>query len=171
VRKRGLPPLANPQAEVLVLGSFPSVASLARREYYAHAQNHFWKIVGALSGRDLFGDGEGRYAARVAAAAALKLAVWDVVAMCERVGSGDERIENAVINDFAALIKTTPRLRRVCFNGLAAAKLGRPVFDTLKSASGLSLEILVLPSTSPRNARMTLKEKTRIWKQAIASDN
>jgi hypoxanthine-DNA glycosylase len=167
VRKRGLPPLANPQAEVLVLGSFPSVASLARREYYAHAQNHFWKIVGALSGRDLFGD-EGRYAARVAAAAALKLAVWDVVAACERVGSGDERIENAVINDFAALAKSMPRLRRVCFNGLAAAKLGRPVIDALNEAGSRRYEIVVLPSTSPRNARMPLREKTRIWKLAIA---
>jgi hypoxanthine-DNA glycosylase len=171
VRKRGLPPLVNPQAEVLVLGSFPSVASLARREYYAHAQNHFWKIVGALSGRDLFGEEEGRYAARVDAAAALKLAVWDVVAACERVGSGDERIEKAVINDFAALVKATPRLRRVCFNGLAAAKLGRPVFEALNAAGGGGFEILVLPSTSPRNARMTLKEKTRIWKQAIAGES
>jgi hypothetical protein len=26
----------------------------------------------------------------------------------------------------------------------------------------------VLPSTSPRNARMSLKEKTRIWQQALA---
>jgi hypoxanthine-DNA glycosylase len=168
VRKHGLPPLANPRAEVLVLGSFPSAASLARREYYAHAQNHFWKIVGALSGRDLFGDDAGRYTARVAAAAALKLAVWDVVAACERVGSGDERIEKAVINDFAALAKSMPHLRRVCFNGLAAAKLGRPVFDALNAAGSGNYEILVLPSTSPRNARMPLKEKTRIWKQAIA---
>jgi hypoxanthine-DNA glycosylase len=157
----------NPKAEVLVLGSFPSVASLARREYYAHAQNHFWKIVAALSGRDLFGDDEGRYAARVAAAAALKIAVWDVVAACERVGSGDERIEHAVINDFAALVKASPRLRRVCFNGLAAAKLGRPVLDALNAVGDRRYEILVLPSTSPRNARMPLKEKTRIWKQAI----
>jgi len=167
VRRRGLPPLVNPIAEVLVLGSFPSVASLAKREYYAHAQNHFWRIVGALSGRDLFGDDEGRYAARVAAAAALKLAVWDVVAACERVGSGDERIEKAVINEFAALVRETPRLRRICFNGLAAAKLGRPVFEALSAAGSRSYEMVVLPSTSPRNARMPLKEKTRIWKQAI----
>jgi TDG/mug DNA glycosylase family protein len=167
VRKRGLPPLVNPQAEVLVLGSFPSVASLARREYYAHAQNHFWRIVGALSGRDLFGDDEDRYAARVAAATSLKLAVWDVVAACERVGSGDERIEKAVINDFAALVDETPRLRRVCFNGLAAAKLGRPVFEALNAGGSRGYEVLVLPSTSPRNARMSLKDKTRIWQRAI----
>ncbi len=167
MRKRGLPLLLDPGVETLVLGSFPSVASLAKREYYAHPQNHFWRIVAALSGRELFEGGDERYAERVAAASSLRLGIWDVVAACERVGSGDERIEKAQINDFSSLPELTPGLRRVCFNGLAAAKLGRPVFDNLKSGGGLVYEIFVLPSTSPRHARMTLAEKTRIWKQAI----
>jgi hypoxanthine-DNA glycosylase len=167
VRKRGLPPLLTADAEVLVLGSFPSVASLAKREYYAHPQNHFWRIIAALAGRELFGEEAGRYAERIAAAHSLNVAIWDVVAACERMGSGDERIEKALVNDFSALAEQTPRLQRVCFNGLAAAKLGRAVFDTLQSRAGQAYEICVLPSTSPRHARMTLAEKTRIWKQAL----
>jgi len=167
LRKRGLPPLLGPGDETLVLGSFPSVASLARREYYAHPQNHFWRIIAALSGRELFGNENGRYAERMAAAFSLRLGIWDVIAACERIGSGDERIEKAQINDFSSLLGQAPRLRRVCFNGLAAAKLGRPVFDGLKSGGGLAYEVIVLPSTSPRHARMPLAEKTRLWRQAI----
>jgi hypoxanthine-DNA glycosylase len=167
MRKRGLAPLLAPRTEVLVLGSFPSVASLAAREYYAHPQNHFWKIIAALSGRELFGVTEERYAERRKAAAGLHVAIWDVIAACERAGSGDERIENARINDFARLATEAPRLHRVCFNGQAAAKLGRPVFEGLKTGAGRDFEICLLPSTSPRHASMTLAKKTQIWREAL----
>lgn len=156
MRKRGLPPLLDPAIETLVLGSFPSVASLAAREYYAHPQNHFWKIIAALAD-----ESPASYAERKQAALALRIGIWDVVAACERPGSGDERITDARINDFSSLKARAPKLRRVCFNGQTAAKLGRPAFDRL------AYEIHVLPSTSPRHARMTLAEKTRIWKEAV----
>jgi hypoxanthine-DNA glycosylase len=159
VRQRGLAPLINARAETLVLGSFPSVASLAAQEYYAHRQNHFWKIMGALAGHPLDGL---PYAERVKAVMALNIAVWDVVQACEREGSGDERIENARLNDFARLALQAPLLKRVCFNGQAAAKLGAPAL------AGTAYEIHVLPSTSPRNARMPLAEKTRIWSKALS---
>ena len=44
----GLAPVAGPSTRLLVLGSFPGAASLARQQYYAQAQNHFWKILQAL---------------------------------------------------------------------------------------------------------------------------
>ena len=43
-------PIATPSARVLILGSLPGRVSLARGEYYALAQNAFWRIMGHLFG-------------------------------------------------------------------------------------------------------------------------
>ena len=49
-RLSGLPPVVGPSPVVLILGSFPSVISLERGEYYANPRNRFWHLVEALIG-------------------------------------------------------------------------------------------------------------------------
>jgi hypoxanthine-DNA glycosylase len=118
-RLTGLPPLIGPGARVLILGSFPSEASLAARQYYAHKQNQFWRILGAVLGQPVT---TMDYAAKQAAVTAAGIAIWDVYASCERAGSLDSAIRNAWPNDFGALRKSAVALRRVCFNGQAAGR-------------------------------------------------
>ncbi|HEX5419366.1 MAG TPA: DNA-deoxyinosine glycosylase, partial [Gammaproteobacteria bacterium] len=45
---RGFPPVAAPDAQVLVLGSLPGKRSIEMQQYYAQPQNAFWRIMGAL---------------------------------------------------------------------------------------------------------------------------
>lgn len=38
-------PYYNPDSEILILGSIPSIKSREQGFYYAHPQNKFWKIL------------------------------------------------------------------------------------------------------------------------------
>ena len=99
---RGLAPIIAERAEVLILGSFPSEASLAAQQYYAHKQNYFWRILGAILNQPL---AEMDYAARQQAVMAAGIAIWDVYAACERQGSLDSAIRKGSPNDLSALVR------------------------------------------------------------------
>lgn len=138
-RRRGLPPLVAADAHVLILGSFPSEASLAVRQYYAHPRNHFWRIVGALLNEPL---AELPYIERTERVRAHRLAIWDTIVACERPGSLDASIRNAERGEIARIHRIARSLRAVCFNGNTAAR-AEPAWRQAGYAT------LVLPSTSP----------------------
>lgn len=154
----GLPPIIGAQARVLILGSFPSAASLAASQYYAHPQNKFWPILGDVLGLPLK---EMNYLDRIAAVQAAGIAIWDVYASCERAGSLDAAIRNAVPNNLGALKESALALRRVCFNGRMAAR-------QIREVEALGFETAILPSTSPANAGMTYVEKLRRWREIVS---
>lgn len=104
----GLPPILDAEVEVVVLGSFPSPASLAAQQYYAHPQNQFWRLMGELLGEPLAGL---PYAERCAVLLRHRVGVWDVYRHCRREGALDAAIEDPELNDFAALRRAAPRLR------------------------------------------------------------
>ena len=156
-RLTGLAPVIDPRARVLSLGSFPSTASLAAQQYYAHPQNLFWRIVGETIKQPLR---EMDYPARIAAVQAAGIAIWDVFASCERAGSLDSAIRDAVPNPLAEIKKSAPALRRVCFNGRMAAK-------RIREVEALGYQVVVLPSTSPANAGTPYAEKLARWREAL----
>jgi hypoxanthine-DNA glycosylase len=162
-RARGFPPIAGRDAVVLVLGSMPSVASLAQREYYAHPQNAFWPIMGRLfgAGREL------PYAERVTRLRLHGVAVWDVLRECRRAGSLDSAIhaESEMPNDFLTFFRQHARICAVFFNGgKAESAFRRHVLPTL-SKFDRPLSYLRLPSTSPAHAGRRFEEKLAAWRQ------
>lgn len=157
---KGLPPVIDGQARVLILGSFPSAASLAAKHYYAHRQNQFWRVLAAVLDKPLL---EMDYAAKQAAVRAAGLAIWDVYRSCARDGSLDSAIREAVPNDFARLKKLAPGLKRVCFNGRTAARF-------LRLMEELGYETRVLPSTSPAHAGMSFAAKLEQWRAGLTPD-
>lgn len=154
---RGLPPIIDAQARTLILGSFPSEASLAARQYYAHRQNQFWRLLAALLGQALT---EMDYAAKQAALRRAGIAVWDVYAGCARDGSLDSAIRNGQPNDFRKLRKLAPALRRVCFNGKTA-------FRFAGELERLGYATCVAPSTSPAYT-LAFEDKLAAWRAALA---
>jgi double-stranded uracil-DNA glycosylase len=163
----GFPPLAAPDARVLVLGSLPGRRSLEMRQYYAQPQNAFWKIMGRLFGAAP----ELPYERRVERLRAQRIAVWDVLAAGERKGSLDSAIvpSSIVVNDFAAFFEVHRDIRLVCFNGGKAAELyRRRVLPDLPAAAA-ALETRRLPSTSPAHAARPFAAKLALWHAALVA--
>ena len=164
-RVQSFAPIADTKARILILGSMPGSASLAAGQYYAHAQNLFWHILGEVTGTSV----SAPYAVRARALKSSGIALWDVLASCVREGSLDSAIDEASIsaNDFAGFYRAHPGIVQVFFNGAKAqAAYRKHVLPTL--AGGFAPQRYDrLPSTSPANASMSRAYKYRVWKQAL----
>ena len=154
---QGLPSAIGPACALLVLGSFPGVASLQAQQYYGHPRNHFWPLLGAIWKLDMRAMA---YAQRVALAQARGLGLWDVYAACQRPGSLDADIRHAVLNDLRSLLQRAPSLRLIAHNGGASAREQR-------HSAALGLPVLRLPSSSPANASWSFERKLQAWRAAF----
>jgi len=157
-RLRGLAPVVSADTRLLVLGSFPSEASLAAAQYYAHPRNQFWTILSALWDVDLRAL---QYAARLAEVCRRGLGIWDVYASCRRAGSLDSAIEDAEPNDLVALAARLPRLSAIAHNGGESAR-------AMRLTRTLACEVVRLPSSSPANASWSLARKVDAWRAVLA---
>jgi len=158
---QGLPPIAEKDARVLILGSFPGNDSLRAQEYYAHPRNQFWAIIEALFGISRGDD----YAQRCLRLAACGVAVWDVIGRCRRYGSSNSGIRDGEANDFAAFYRRHPRIATVFFNGADTEKQYRRLVAPHSPVAIQS--VLVgrrLPSTSPANTHLSLTDKIDAWR-------
>jgi TDG/mug DNA glycosylase family protein len=158
---QGLPPLLDVRTRLVVLGSFPGVASLRSQQYYGHPQNQFWKIMVALFAPDHPEVLTLAYAARVEWLLAQGVGLWDVYAACEREGSLDSRIQNAQPNDLLSLRVRCPALVAIGHNG----------GESFKHASltrSLGLPVVRLPSTSPAHASWSFQRKLEAWKDFVS---
>lgn len=155
---RGFAPVIDENVTILIMGSFPSPASLVKKQYYGHPQNHFWKLMGALLDVPLF---DMAYAQRLPVLLNNGIGLWDVLQQCERVGALDSNIRNAVNNDFRRVTRVARGLKRVCFNGKTAGRFA-PVF------AEAGYETRVLPSSSPAYT-IKFEAKLKLWRGAMAA--
>lgn len=161
----GFPPVAAPGARLLILGSMPGQASLRAGQYYAHERNAFWRIMG-----DLLGAGPDLpYAQRLERLTAAGIALWDVIAACERAGSLDADIVRRSVapNDFGVFFAVHRDISRVFFNGAAAETAFRR--HVLAGLAGSSLRLARLPSTSPAHAACSYADKLAAWSAILGA--
>lgn len=161
---QSFPPIADPRATRLILGSMPGAASLSADQYYAHPHNAFWRIMSSIFSIAP----DSTYAERVRALKGANVAVWDVLQSCERPGSLDSAIRRAseVTNDFSAFFVQHPRITHVFFNGTAAAASFKRHCPSLLRDPSLSF--LRLPSTSPTHASLRFEQKLAAWHSALS---
>ena len=165
-RWQGLPPVASGETVVLVLGSFPGATSLRAQQYYAHPQNHFWKILQALWPQYAL---PGPYAQRCDWLLARGLGMWDVYESCERDGSLDASIRHAKVNDFARLQGLCPRLAALAHNGAESFRHAPAALASLGAPNFPQIAAVRLPSTSPANASWSFARKLAAWAELMAA--
>jgi TDG/mug DNA glycosylase family protein len=157
------PPQVGAGCRVLILGTVPSVRSLAMAQSYAHPQNQFWPFMG-----ELFDAGpEHAYAERIARLHAHGIGIWDVLKHCERPGSLDSSIvrTSEVANEIAELCADMPTIRAIALNGGKAQQaFRRRVLPTFDAAALARIELIELPSTSPANASIPRATKLERWR-------
>lgn len=153
-----IPPVysTDPQTppRILILGSFPSVKSRETAFFYGHPQNRFWRVMAAILDEPI----PVTVAEKTALLTSHGIALWDVIASCNIVGSSDSSITNVTPTDLTPIL-TTGTIRAIFTNGTTATRLynkyQRPV---------TGLPTIPLPSTSPANAQKTLDDLIGKWK-------
>ena len=131
----GLAPLVSGKTRLLILGSFPGVASLAAQQYYGHPHNRFWPILQAIWPSCALPTGANSYKIRSEWLLDRGLGVWDVYAACEREGSLDSSIRKPQVNDFSQLRRWCPDLQAIAHNGGESFKHARHVSAALSSVA------------------------------------
>jgi hypoxanthine-DNA glycosylase len=159
IASKGLPPIATPDARVLILGTMPGNESLRQQQYYAHPRNAFWPIMGRLvaAGPEL------PYEERLEVLNQHGIALRDVLHRCWREGSLDSTIADGEPNDFATFLDEHPKVHAIMFNGNKAQDLfNRHVwpglYDRLKRSHRVRM-----PSISPANTRLSFEDKMNAW--------
>lgn len=148
-----LEPLYDESSRILILGSLPSVRSRGQF-FYNHPQNRFWKVLAALRGQE------------PPTAISQKrqflldnhIALWDVIASCDIIGSSDSSIKNVTPNDISRILDAA-HIRHIYVNGQTAF---RHYKKHLLPCTGIMP--VCLPSTSPANAAWTLDRLIEAWR-------
>ena len=149
-------PIINHNTRILFLGSFPSIASFEQAFYYAHPRNAFWPIIESIFGVTL----ESNEAKR-AFCLERGIGLWDMIGSCERSNSSDTNLKNCIPNDFEKLLREYPNIRALGFTGKKSYDLFQKYFKDL------TVERVLLPSTSPAHAAMKKEEKEKIYKDFL----
>ena len=131
-----LPP-AGVEVHTLILGTFPSVKSLEKTEYYGFPRNAFWWIVGDWLGhrRDIKNGNRGQYYTSITLSTPVDAPIlsydeqleallrrgfglWDVIGACRRKGSLDSAIKKGVAADVRGLCNSErgAHIQRLCFS-------------------------------------------------------
>ncbi len=150
-------PIGLSDARILILGTGPSVASLAKGEYYGFERNAFWPILS-----DTYGYPITTYEEKIALAHASRLALWNVLYSFEREGSLDSNYRSVTANDLVSYIEAHHQLQKVIFNGKAAARF----YDRLVGYKPGMLCFITCASTSPAYT-IAYAQKLDLWQAAL----
>jgi hypoxanthine-DNA glycosylase len=149
-------PIVFKDTEVLILGSFPSIKSFENNFYYAHPRNQFWKIMESVTHYPVNNKDQKIWLLKEA-----RFGLWDMIKNCSRDNSLDSSLEDEEVNDIADFLEKNPTIKKVAFTG----KKSQALFET--HFGYLDIERVYLPSPSAAYAKMSLNEKSKVYKEEL----
>lgn len=151
------PPVVGPESRILILGSFPSVASRAEGFFYGHPRNRFWPMLAGIFGEMV----PASIPEKRAMILRHGLALWDVIASCAIEGSADASVRDAVPVDIRLVTEAAPIRAVLCNGGLAARLYERHLLPVT------GIPARAMPSTSPANAAWSMARLMETWGPAL----
>ena len=148
------PPVFDSECKVLILGSLPSEKSREEGFYYMHPRNRFWRLLSCIFDEDFTIMSA---AEKSTALLSHHIALSDVVLSCEIHRSDDASIREVECTDVASLLAGT-KINRILLNGQKAYGLFLKFFPEYEALA------VLLPSTSPANARCSLEDLLQSWR-------
>ena len=124
--------------------------------YYGHSQNRFWKIIGTITQTD-YETIEDKKKMLLEH----HIAIWDIIHSFNITGSSDATIKDVIPNDIKTLIQDT-NIKRIYCNGGTSLKLYKKYQE-----KETGIKAILLPSSSPANARYRLCDLVDIWKKKL----
>lgn len=147
------PPVYDHNSKILILGTLPSVKSREQHFFYGHPQNRFWKVLSSVM-NDAIPE---TIPEKKAFLLKNHIAVWDVIASCDIIGSSDSSIRNVAPTDLSHILSVSG-IDKIYANGKTAFHLYEKYQHPLTG-----MDITALPSTSPANAAFSLKRLIETW--------
>lgn len=154
----GFEPVYDENSRILILGSLPSVKSREQGFYYGHPQNRFWAVTAAVFGQPV----PAGIPEKKAFLLRCGIALWDVIAECDIIGSSDASIKNAVATYLSRILSAAP-IEAIYANGGTAEKL-----YIRHQQPQTHRPVIRLPSTSPANAAWSIERLTEEWRIRIS---
>ena len=115
----------------------PSIRSISQQQYYAHPQNAFWPILAQIYAHhlepeelELWQQGKHQrlpFEQKLALLQQAGIALWDVLASCQRQNSADGSIREVVCNPIAELVQRES-IDRIWLNGQKSAAFFSPAY-------------------------------------------
>lgn len=146
--------LFNENSKILILGSFPSVKSREQGFFYGHPQNRFWKVISAILCEQLPKTIDEKRTMLIKN----NIALWDVIASCDILGSSDSSIKNVIPNDISKILDTAD-IKAIFTNGKTSFNLYNKYI-----LPKTDVKPRYLPSTSPANAAFSVEKLIDEWK-------
>lgn len=152
------------KTKYLMLGSFVTKPSNLYEWFYANGRNQFWPIMQEVYGSD-FSTKKQQQKLFIQ----LEMALADIILSCERRNNSnlDTNLYNIVYNTKAikAIINKN-NIKKIFFTSRHVETLFRKQFKKVVAAYP-KIELVALPSPSPRYAAMSKLEKVTRYKQLL----